>query len=898
MSWKAGGLVVLVSLVAAAPAAQAAPPPGVTRVTLENGLRVVVVPDPLAPAATVELNYLAGATETPPGFPGLAHALEHMAFRGCAGLSADQTAAIFADLGGAGNADTQQSITQYFTTVPADAVGVALHVLAACMQHVQNAPGQWAEERGAIEQEVARDFSDPTYTLLTRLNGTLFTGTPYAHDALGTRPSFDATTATMLRTFNRRWYAPNNAILVVTGDVHASDVLAQVRTLFGSISRRQVPGRPVIALAPVHPGHIALESNLPYALAIVAWRLPGTDSPDFAATEVLADVLASHRGSLYAIVPDGLALDADFTLAETYPKASLGLGIAAVPTGQDASAIVDRMRRILADDLKAGLPVDLIDAAKRGEVARAAFARDSIPGLADAWSNALAARGLDSPAEAVAAIRAVTADQVNRVARLALGSDRAITATLVPKPSGAPVASTGFGGGEQTTAAPTRPVTLPAWAADVLRTPTVPHPATTWTDTTLPNGLRLIVVPQPISPTVTLVGHIRHDSGIQAPAGKAGVSDILGGLFPYGTTTRDRVAFQKALDDIAAEESAGYDFSLRVLKGDFSRGVELLADNELHPALPAPAFDVVKRQTLDFVRGRQSSPAYHASQALLAGLLPKHDPALRRATPETIEAITRADVVTFHRSTFRPDLTTIVVIGDVTPPEATATIDRWFGDWTATGPAPDVTLPPVPPNASSTVRVPDRSSVQTSVTLSEELGLTPFSPDYYMLQVGDHVLGGGFYATRLYRDLRERTGYVYAVSNRLDATRTRTVYTVAYGCDPQNVAPARDLIERDLESMQQAPVTPEELQQAKALLLRQIPLRESSESSVAHGLAARAELGLPLDEPTKAAERYAGATAADVQAAFRRWIRPEDFVAIIRQPAAARPDGGPARSGD
>ncbi len=155
----------------------------VVRATLDNGLRVVIIRDRLAPVVTVEENYLVGADETPTGFPGMAHAQEHMAFRGCAGVSADQTAAIFAQLGGFGNADTQQNITQYFTTVPAADLDVALRLDAACMQDVDDAQAEWEHEKGAIEQEVARDLSQPTYKFLTRLNEDLFSGTPYAHDA-------------------------------------------------------------------------------------------------------------------------------------------------------------------------------------------------------------------------------------------------------------------------------------------------------------------------------------------------------------------------------------------------------------------------------------------------------------------------------------------------------------------------------------------------------------------------------------------------------------------------------------------------------------------------------------------------------------------------------------------
>src|SRR5207342_2681530 len=123
-------------------------------------------------------------------------------------------------------------------------------------------------------------------------------------------------------------------------------------------------------------------------------------------------------------------------------------------------------------------------------------------------------------------------------------------------------------------------------------------------DTMLPNKLRVIVKSDQTSPTVTLLGNVRHEAGLQEAPGKEGVSDVLDELFSYGTTTLDRLAFQKALDDIAANESAGHDFSLRVPKSDFARGIELLADNLLHPALPAQAFDIIRQQTAEYLEGQ------------------------------------------------------------------------------------------------------------------------------------------------------------------------------------------------------------------------------------------------------------------------------------------------------
>ncbi len=875
---------LLVPVLAAAAAHAAPEKDSVLRAKLANGLRVVIIRNSLAPVATVEMNFLVGGDETPAGFPGMAHAEEHMAFRGCTGMTADQTAAIYAQMGGRNNADTQQTITQYFATVPAADVDVALQAQATCLRGIDNTQQQWAEERGAIEQEVARDLSNPTYKFVSRLNEDMFADTPYAHDPLGTKNSFDATTGEMLKQFYEKWYSPDNAILVIVGDLDPAATLEKVKRWFGDIPSHPLPARPSVDLKPVKSETFTLDSNLPYILGFIAYRFPGTDSPDYAAAQILADVLASQRADLYGMVPAGKALGTEFGLAETYPKASVAYGLVAQPTDGDINAAIAEMRKILEGYAEKGVPEDLVEAAKRSEVASAEFQRNSIPGLADIWSDALAAEGRNSPDEDVAAIQRVTLADVNRVAKQYLVDQNSITATLKPVPTGQPISGKGYGGAEEVTSAPTKPVQLPEWAAGALAQLKVPSDYVTASDTVLPNGLRLIVKTDPTSPTVSVLGSVKHDGDLQTPRGQEGVSDVLESLFSYGTQTLDRLAFQKALDDIAANENAGYSFSVKLLKDHFSRGVQLLADNELHPALPAQAFTVVKTQTSQFVAGNLQSPGYRTSRALDLALLPVGDPVLREVTPATLANVSLDEVKQYHAATIRPDLTTIVVIGDVSAEEAKAVIEKWFGDWKAVGPKPDTTLPAVPPNKPSTVNVPDPEAVQDSVTLAEQLQLNRFDPDYYPLQLGNNVLGGGFYATRLYHDLRQVSGYVYTVNVSLGASETRASYSVTYGCNPENVAKARALIERDLGQMRTEDVTDGELHQAKALLLRQIPLSESSEDAVAEGFLRRAEIGLPLDEPIRAARRYFELNADQVKNAFAKHIRADDLVQVVRGP--------------
>jgi zinc protease len=859
-------------------------PGDVVRATLDNGLRVVVVRNTLAPVVAIEINYLAGSDQAPPGMPGMAHAQEHMMFRGSAQLSAAQLSTIMAAMGGDFDADTQQTVTQYFMTVPTEDLETALHIEAIRMQDVLDSDESWQQERGAIEQEVAQDLSDPQYLFYTQVLQHLFGGTPYATDALGTRESFQKTTGAMLRQFHRTWYAPNNAILVVAGDVDTEKTLAAVKRMFGAVPSRPLPPRPAVHPEPLKAATIQLDTDLGYGTAAVAYRMPGFHDPDFAAAQVLGDVLDSARGNLYALGAEGRALSAGFDLT-MLPDAGVGAAMAAFPKGDDGQKMIATLKQIVGEYVTKGVPEDLVEAAKRREIAQAVFALNSISGLASEWSDALAVEGRASPDEDLDAIRRVTPADVNRVARKYLINETATLALLVPRASGEAAPGRANRGKESFAPRRTNPVAVPDWAKKTLQVPSLPASNLKPAVMTLANGLRLIVQPERISPTITLVGRIRNNADLQTPPGQEGVSRLLGDLFDYGTQTLDRLAFQAALDQIAADESAGSDFSLQVLSAHFDRGVQLLADNLLRPALPPPAFAIVRQQAASTLEGEVVSPGYRANRALEAALFPKGDPALREATPATVRSLTLGAVRQYYRSAFRPDMTTIVVAGDTTPDQARAIVEKYFGGWRAEGPKPETVLPAVPPNPAAVVDVPDASRVQDQVTLAQTVGINRRHPDYYTLQLANHILAGGFYATRLYRDLRERAGLVYTVAAGLEAGRTRSMYSVVYACDPPNVGKARAMVVRDLTEMQQAVVPAAELDRAKTLLLRQIPLSESSVGAIAEGLLGRAVEELPLDEPIVAAKQYLAITPDQVRAAFARWIRPAGFVQVTLGPA-------------
>ncbi len=881
-------LLLACSLALAAPRSQAATNPlgtQVARETLANGLRVVVVRDPLAPVVATSVNYLVGADEAPQGFPGTAHAQEHMMFRGSPGLTADQLADIGSVMGGNFNANTRESVTQYLFTVPAEDLEVALHIEAIRMRGVLDSAGEWKQERGAIEQEVAQDLSNPDYVLYEKMRAAMFAGTPYAHDALGTRPSFDATTAQMLQQFHDDWYAPNNAVLVIAGDVDPQSTMLEVKRLFGDIRPKKLPARPQVRLGPPHAATFTMSTDQPNGMAMIAVRTPGLDSADFAALDVLSDVLDSRRFALFGLVPQGKALDADFSL-DPLPKAGIAYATVSFAAGQDPKKLESAIRSILAEVVQHGVPADLVAAAKLQERRAAEFQKNSIAGFASDWSDALTLYQVSSPDEELAQIDKVTVQDVDRVARKYLDLDHAVTAVMLPRGSGKPVPSSGgFGGQESISLGAAKPTALPTWAAVALRRLSVPpstlHPVVS----RLPNGLTLIVQTEDVSNTVSLYGHIRTQPGLEEPRGEEGVSDLLDRMFMFGSNSLHRLQFQQALDAIGASEQAGADFSLQVLPENLDRGVQLLAANELDPYLPANALAVLRNQLAESVAALDQSPGFLTRHSLRQALFPATDPSLRIATPASVRALTPEEVRDYYGKTFRPDLATVVVIGKVTPQQALAVVTKYFGSWKADGPKPPTDLPQVPLNRPDIVAVPDSSRVQDIVVLAQTLPLTRSNPDYYPLQLGNAVLGGSFYSTRLSIALRKESGLVYSVDSTLEAGRTRSAYLVEYACDPPNVVKAATMVRREIADMQRTPVGEEELLRVKELLVRQIPLGESSVDQIAGGIIGRIDLGLPLDEPTIAARRYIELGPAQVESAFRKWMRPEDLVRVSEGPA-------------
>jgi zinc protease len=894
-SARTGFLATLLAVTLAVPAGGASGAAGagsdVLKATLRNGLRVVIVPNALAPVVATDMAYLVGSRDDPPDVPGMAHAQEHMMFRGTKELSTSELGTLATALGGDFNASTSETLTQFQFTVPAADLDAVLRVESDRMRDILDAQEQWENERGAIEQEVLNDETEPGSELFRNARETVYAGTAYEHEGVGTKAAFDRLTGPELKAFYERWYAPNNAVFVVAGDVDPALTLAQIRARFESIPERPVPQHAQAHLRPFAHTAFYRTSVLAYPLAAVAYRMPGVESPDFLPSFVLQAILDSPRGPLRVLADRGDALDAQWNSEAYVPEAQLAYAIAALPPGGDPVAMSARLERIVTDYARRGVPPDLFETTKRRLIADQEVSRNTIESLASDWATTIADDHEPSIAYEQELIGAVTLDEVNRAARRYLDLRQTFSGALTPSATAAEAAPPAppVRGPEKPLDAQSPVASLPAWASDLVEHIAVPDSTLAPARTVLDNGITVIVQPETISNSVFVYGSVKHDAQLQEPAGKEGVASVLEAMFPFGTASLDRPALQRAEDELDASLDAGADFGLETTSASFVPAVKLLAQNELEPRFDRATFDSAQQRAVQELATALNGSHTIAMRRAEQKLLPAGDPVLRQPTVAGLQALTLDDVRAYYDTTFRSDLTTIVVIGNVTPQAALAAVRQAFGNWHARAgePRPSLELPAVPLNSAGDVTITLPSAGQTFVTLEQVVEAPRSSAAFYPLTVGNAVLGGGSGGpeqSRLFRDLRQNSGLVYSIGSEFAAEPTRAQLTISFASLPQNEQLISSSIDTEIAKMQTEPVPAFELSLVKAALVRKTLIAAASVSSIGGALLEDALDGYPLDQAQRDARGFVGTDAAAVENAFATYIHPDHFVRVIEGP--------------
>jgi zinc protease len=857
---------------------------GVYTTKLANGLQVIVVEDHVAPVVHTSVWYRFGSLYETPGKTGLAHGLEHMMFRGTPEISAGGLDDIVARLGAQMNGQTDYDYTNYIFDMPSDRVGIALAIEADRMQHASLRQSDWNIERRAVLNEIDGDESSPFFNLLSRVRAAAYPGLPAGLTATGIRSDVANATAADLRTYYDEWYAPNNAALVVAGDVDHRAIFALAQRDFGRIPARTLPSH--AARHPQAASGKVVEAEFPFPFEVLdlAYAVPGDTEPGEPAISTLATLIPNERGPFYQALVESnvaLAVEAD---ADTQLRGGLMHVFIVLNPGHTGAEAQQIFQSTMDQALKAGFDPDLVAAAKRETLAERAFDADSIGGYADLVGYTYGIVG-ERDRDEDSRLAALTPQSLLDAARTYLSTPN-VVGHLTPNdhPSNSSSQKSSAGASDDFSGrVPNGPIVEPATIRAQLRKPTTARSKLDPVEFTLANGLHVIVQEKHDRPTVYIAGAIASSPAFE-PQGKEGLERLASAMADFGSDHYDFTQLRKATDDIGASVSLGQTFSAHGFSRDFETLLTILSDGEEHPAFPERWLDLQRSQLANSISSEQSISGVMVDRAYLQRLLSPEDPALRFPSEISIASLTRDDLLAYTKRFWRPDLTTIAVVGDVTPEQARIAVEAAFGSWTNDGAKPSTAQLPLP--AAHTAHAYVGTAANEVFIQLGQPAVSRDSRDYDAFNLLTEIIGGpGYFESRLWQELRQKRGLVYSVGSRIKSDHDRGDLEIQLSAAPSNVGPSIDIVRSELERLRTQPVSESELVQAKVRLISSALLSEASATGQLDEILEIAQDHLPLDYYGTLAQRYADITPADVMRVAKAYLEPDRLIEVFSGPS-------------
>ncbi len=435
---------MLAVILMAPPAVQAAQAPTVTEATLDNGLRILVLEDHRSPIATVQTWYRVGSRNEIPGATGLAHFLEHMMFKGTPAHGKGQFARIVEENGGQDNAFTSHDVTAYYVNIAADRVDLVLGLEADRMRNLLLDPNEIDSERQVVaEERRTRTEDDPDGYLSEEFLAAAYKAHPYGWPVIGWMDDIQRINPPELRAFYNRFYQPNNALLVVAGDVDARRVIARARETFGRIPRAPAPP-PMDSVEPPQLGERRVQvykADARAPIVYIGFHVPNYRSKDAPALELLSTILQEGRASrLYRklVYEQRLALSIGGEYAYLSQDPDLFWFSGTPLPGQTHEALEQAIMAEIERVKNEAVPEEELERAKNQIEAAFVWRQDSVHSRAASLARFELAGSWRNGESFVSLIRQVTAADLQRVARAYFQADRRTVGILLP---GAPPAA-------------------------------------------------------------------------------------------------------------------------------------------------------------------------------------------------------------------------------------------------------------------------------------------------------------------------------------------------------------------------------------------------------------------------------------------------------------------------
>jgi zinc protease len=879
---------------------------------LDNGLLAIVLPRRQAPIVVCDLYYPVGSFDEPPGRTGLAHFVEHMLFKGTERFPKGQIDRLVVLAGGQSNAETAEDSTHYWFAFPSDRWELALAIEADRMRGAQFDPAEVELERRVIAEERARELNSPQ----GRLDQTHLTLTyirhPYRNPILGWPEDIAAISVDDLKAFYEAHYSPDQAVLVVVGDVEPKAALDLIASHFADAPARKTP-RPRAAFSePDQSGRreFVLSDAESAARGLFGWRTVPRAHRDAVVLDVIADLLCCGRRS--RLWNSLVETDKSVIWIESAHAAAQRAGQFFVQLEAAPGADLGQLERRICDELarlrETGPSADELDRSRRRIKAAWRWEQEDLTTLAAGLgSAALWSDWRDWQTEIRATLTIDTHD-IKRVVDTYLIEPGKTVGWSIPGPGGEEAMATP--GSVETFADAPRAALLssaPQGSAAVAHagatgrdddatTPipvVIPRGITRLVDykprrTLLENGLRLIFEQRPGTGVVAL--DLFADAGLLRES-KPGLACLTGRLLEEGTAARSATELAALIEDVGGTlESGATGSSLRVCSEDLPLAIELLADVTIRPVFPADAVNWVAERIAAEYRGDLEDPAFRAEMSF-RGLVYSDHPLSRdpRGGVREIARLTRQDALDHHHRHFAPENTVLVAVGDFEPRRLLKLVKAHLGSWEPRG-LPRLPYPPVAKPGRGRVRRIHHRGEQTHIVLGH-LGVARTHPDFDTLVILDHIFGSGpGFCDRLGRIIRDELGLVYTIGGGMtdSADVLPGLFRVHAGTMPEQAERVITTVTEQIRAMYAGAFSDEEVDRARGYLTGAWVFDYQSVEQRAERLLELERWGMSLDEPRRWPERIAAITPRQVRKAARTHLRPEAVCRVELGPPRRR----------
>jgi zinc protease len=882
----------------------------VSKTVLDNGLTVLTKEVHTAPVVAVQVWYKVGSRNEAPGVNGIAHQLEHMLFKGTTDRPI-QWGRLFSALGSASNAFTSYDNTAYFGTVEREKLKALLTLEADRMQNSIIDAQELDKEKRVVISELQGYENSPGYRLSRAVMRVAFPNQAYGLPVGGTKADVQKFQVEQVRDYYRRYYSPDNATLVIVGDFKTEPTLLAVKETFGKVPgqesgvrsqesgvRSQESG--VRSQRVTDNGQrttdknpIVLREEGSAAFLEEVYPLPAVNHPDVPALDVMDYILTGGRNSrLYqALVESGLASDMSGGAANLIEAGWYELSATAAP-GQT----LDKIEQVLASEITKlsdkGVSEEELNRAKTQLSAYVVLANRDITSQAmQLGSDELVAGDYRFTDRYLAAVKKVSVADVQRVAQTYLTPANRTVGFFEPtKLDGK--ASTGSAGASQTTESfNAGPPVDPAEVAKYL--PPVDPSATPTAQSlperfTLPNGMQVLLLRDPSTPTVTLSGYMRAGTEFDSAA-KAGLASLTATNLMNGTKARDALQIAKALEErgvslIFSANREGVNVIGSSLAADLPILIDTFADVVQNATFPTDKLELTRQQSLTALKVQLDTPAQVAIRAFQQTVYPENHPFHAFPTEESLKSITREDVVGFYQEHYRSDTTILSLVGDFDSAKVRSLLETKLSGWQDSGKPPVANYPQVPLPNSLVQLNPVLPGKAQSITLLGYKGINRKDPRYYAALVLNQILGGDTLSSRLGTEIRDRLGLTYGIYSYFQAGLNPGPFLIQMQTAPEDAQQAIASTISLLKQIQEKGLTSNEVAAAKRSITSEYPVDLANPDDLAQTILRNQVYGLAPSEIRDFISRIEAVTLEQVNQAAKELLRPDNLVVVTAGP--------------